>query len=369
MSHTLTSTEIFGDTRPRHQQIAQTLRHQIHQGDLNPGQALPSYRSLMSSFQVTVGTVRQAMLALQTEGLVQSVPGVGCVVSDARTSGALRHHVGMVIVGNPELPWLLQQVAASQEMFESLQGDLIIRLLPELTPESLERLLDWARRQHDVILVGTVPVSLARQLVDQAGSHVTMIGEFHDAPCPADVSQVTVDLLSIGSLAVTHLVSLGHRRIAFCLDDRPIRYNEMLVEGFNQSMAEYRLSDSSHVWRRPRMGDHLYAAELIAWIKQQKLPPTALIVEQGRRAAAVISLLRESQMAAPGGISLLGISDVEAQRKNNLQLSSILPTSQNILTRTLEILHSRRQARSQRVHTEKMLPSYCLGQTTEPPPA
>lgn len=57
-------------TGPRHAAIAQALREQIRSGELTPGSPLPSEARLTSQYQVSRGTVRQALAALRAEGLI-----------------------------------------------------------------------------------------------------------------------------------------------------------------------------------------------------------------------------------------------------------------------------------------------------------
>jgi GntR family transcriptional regulator len=57
-------------TGSRHAAIAATLREQIVAGELAPGSALPSETRLSTRFNVSRGTVRQALATLRAEGLV-----------------------------------------------------------------------------------------------------------------------------------------------------------------------------------------------------------------------------------------------------------------------------------------------------------
>src|SRR5450755_3618235 len=56
--------------RSRHAAIAEALRDQIRSGELTPGSPLPSEARLTSRFDVSRGTVRQALAALRAEGLI-----------------------------------------------------------------------------------------------------------------------------------------------------------------------------------------------------------------------------------------------------------------------------------------------------------
>lgn len=63
-----------------YQQIAAELRRQIAAGELKPGDRIPSTRALVRDHGVAMATATKALTALQQEGLVHSLPGVGTVV-------------------------------------------------------------------------------------------------------------------------------------------------------------------------------------------------------------------------------------------------------------------------------------------------
>ena len=65
---------------PRYRQIAEELRAQIEGGELAPGDLLPSEAALVDRYRVSRGTARQALIDLETAGLVESWPGKGRIV-------------------------------------------------------------------------------------------------------------------------------------------------------------------------------------------------------------------------------------------------------------------------------------------------
>lgn len=54
-----------------------------------PNSLIPSARELAKTYKVSAMTVRQALVALQQEGMIHSVPGLGTYVSDHRMSKKL----------------------------------------------------------------------------------------------------------------------------------------------------------------------------------------------------------------------------------------------------------------------------------------
>ena len=64
-------------------QLAQALREAVRNGDLQPGEALPSTRLLAASLQVARGTVIEAYEQLLAEGFLESKGGAGTWVAQA----------------------------------------------------------------------------------------------------------------------------------------------------------------------------------------------------------------------------------------------------------------------------------------------
>lgn len=58
-----------------YEQIVAQVEEQVRNGELSPGDRLPSERRLMSSFEVSRSTVREAMRVMSATGLVESRPG------------------------------------------------------------------------------------------------------------------------------------------------------------------------------------------------------------------------------------------------------------------------------------------------------
>jgi len=67
--------------------IADRLRTQIDQGRFEPGEQLPGHRELASIFGVSVGSVREALSMLITEGYIETRAGRGTFVA-ARAGGS-----------------------------------------------------------------------------------------------------------------------------------------------------------------------------------------------------------------------------------------------------------------------------------------
>jgi GntR family transcriptional regulator len=73
-----------GSAVPPYQQIAAILRERIESGELAPGAAIPSVRTIQQEYGVAQTTARKAIKVLVDEGLAQIVRGWGTFVTKGR---------------------------------------------------------------------------------------------------------------------------------------------------------------------------------------------------------------------------------------------------------------------------------------------
>ena len=69
------------------EKLAGDIRNKIKSGQLRPGDQLPSTAQLKKEHGVSDSVIRYAMHALRTEGLVESLHGVGVFVAGGKTEG------------------------------------------------------------------------------------------------------------------------------------------------------------------------------------------------------------------------------------------------------------------------------------------
>jgi GntR family transcriptional regulator len=66
---------------PLYEQIASQIKNQIIMGDMEPGDALPSIRSLARELQISVITTKRAYHELEKDGFIETVGGKGSFIS------------------------------------------------------------------------------------------------------------------------------------------------------------------------------------------------------------------------------------------------------------------------------------------------
>ena len=74
------------DTRPPYLQVAADLKRRIAEGELRPGDRLPTIKELTERHGVAPATVQAALRILRDEGLTHSWQGRGTYVSERSTA-------------------------------------------------------------------------------------------------------------------------------------------------------------------------------------------------------------------------------------------------------------------------------------------
>lgn len=71
----------YRDSRSLYQQVKDSLRRMMLTGLLEPGEKLPSVRSLATQLAINPNTIQRAYAELEAEGYIYSVAGRGSFVS------------------------------------------------------------------------------------------------------------------------------------------------------------------------------------------------------------------------------------------------------------------------------------------------
>src|SRR5438093_11695689 len=75
----------FKTGKPVYLQLVDQIRYAAASGGLRPGEALPSIRPLAEELRVNRNTVSKAYTELESQGVIETVPGKGCFLKANNT--------------------------------------------------------------------------------------------------------------------------------------------------------------------------------------------------------------------------------------------------------------------------------------------
>jgi GntR family transcriptional regulator, arabinose operon transcriptional repressor len=339
-------------TATKYARIRADIESAVKSGQFVPGQTIPSYNDLMKRYGVSRATVHQAMKSLQDTGIVEGIPGKGCVVTEPLKAW---RHAGLVCFDKLNDHLIAASLHSLQPCLDELRLDLSLRMQPKSDATSLNDVIAWAKRL-DGILVGDCITPLEVEQIADAGVKLVVFGEIAGA-CPQTVSQITVDIKSSMTLTLAHLRGLGHEHILFVnRTSRGTLYSNTLSDVFRQELGqaamEFRLGNNEEE-----------EAALPGYLTQLPTRPTALLVEGEERADRLILALTQAGFRIPEDLSVMAISGKIRARQIGEGLSCICFGNLSLWRHAVALLRNTMDYPNSPIQKEAILGQLHVGDT------
>lgn len=297
--------------KPLVRQIQDGLREQIASGQLAPGQRLPSMRKISTSTGVSLGTIKQAINTLTTEGLLGSKSRGGVFVIGSQP----QQQDIVLVLPSLQLEQMARLVTGAQAGLVGMRYRLVIQaantdfagqmhLLQYLDKPFVAGVVicspglrSYAKAMAELVRTGTPCVQVARYIEEVPTDAV--IGDGYD----------------MGRQAFAHLLDRGHRQIGFIDTTSDERTAQNIRKGIMAALRKLGLT-----WAElPRISTN--ASELNAlepWTVGQQA--TQKLLEQFPGLTAVVGMnphlalgaLRAAQAvgrAVPADLSVLAMEN------------------------------------------------------------
>lgn len=280
---------------PLYSQIASILRHDIHSGNILPGEQLPSEHVLMKIHGVSRMTVRSAINALVVEGLVEKHHGKGSFCTGV-------HHKKKidVLLNMSDHYFMSYYLRSISAVLGQNHAELIAGNTRDSNPEIIRQLEQIALRGSDGIILQGCPkadwdktaFSAACEKLKEQNIPLIVIDYAYplDAVCCASMDEVM-----IGSLAADHLWCKGHRQVAAIhLEDDGL--SKKRLEGLSRSSLSLHLIP--------------YCKQLQQCIRSATATGvTAFFCFNDTIAQECIDFLKEDNYAVPRDLSVISVDD------------------------------------------------------------
>jgi DNA-binding LacI/PurR family transcriptional regulator len=319
---------------PAYVRIARTLREQIVGGAYGPNDFLPPERQLAGLMGSSRETVRLAIDALRQEGLVAPEQGrgtrvIGVQAPDESVIAGTHLNLGALVIygmlqeGSAAICHGCQSVmrAADFHLVVCLTGfETTIRAINEAS--QLRSLIDKGVRG---IIIYAEPTDQNRSLLQEAlekGIKVVQIDRYlPELACDF----VGVDNERAASELAEHLLSIGHRRIAFLSHTPEPSTCRDRLNGFSNVLRAAGAFDPQLVahcsddWRSNRGG---IICALDRWFGLPD-PPTVIAAVNDDLALLLIPLLAEQRLRIPDDIAVTGFDNQNATKLLSPPLTTV----------------------------------------------
>ncbi|MEI6492569.1 MAG: substrate-binding domain-containing protein [Verrucomicrobiota bacterium] len=223
-----------------HEEIYAELRREIL-AQRKPGERLPSEAELSRRFGVSVVTLRNATLALESDGFVKRISGVGVVVCERKTNGRLALVTRDVAFHPRPLYFHLRFTPLLQRNLVQAGWETVVHLQIESDPCGLAELRDEIARGRYAAVIWTIG-DVPKDFRAHAAKHgVTVLG---GTACHL----VKVDYDAMIQKGVDHLVRSGCHRIAGLFSGPPTELpgpgDRRASRVFDQRLARHNLKST-----------------------------------------------------------------------------------------------------------------------------
>lgn len=349
---------------PKHQKLTEILRRQLEGGELRPGDRLPSFAELRERYGISQATIERIYVTLEQDGLVVREQGRGTFVAQM----APRPSTGMIGVASPD----------RSEWQHSLYWALLLDGITEAaTRHNLQALLidnaasfnQW-EKVEGAIVNGASRAMVAGRIEARTPCVAMLVAQ-------PGIASVVADDYNGAYSAMTHLLELGHRRIAFLgwgTDPlstlRVAAYNDALqAAGLELNPALVRALQAPYTQDEPFVNQG--RDRMREWLAQdwRQLKPTALVTLNDHVAVGAIEMLIAHGIGVPQQVSVVGFDGTELYDYFSPKLTTIEVPLKSIGAAAAEILIRQINGEATAPAAVSLPTRLRIGQSTGPPPA
>ena len=312
------------------QQLHDALAARIRSGELTPGEKILSERELCEAFRVSRTTARNALQALEHEGLVTRITGSGTYVRDLKTrpayESATTGTVGFILCRHHYPVRTLREDYFYFEVMEGIHDQLkiagghLLTTYLEKEKEDGAALANLAGKVDGVLLGEVQSEELLREaarmrlpcvLVNPSVDHLRF-----------DFDTYTIDNIAGAYKAVRYLLGLGHRAIG-CIrgpeDSHPARNR---FEGYRRALAEAEIPLRQDFVEGARNWTIEEGVRAIRALTARSPGVTAVFCANDTLAIGAVKGLAGS-LSVPDDINIMGFDDITIAAHNTPALTTV----------------------------------------------
>jgi len=362
---------------PLYRRIQNALRGRIRKGDWPPGQALPTRRVLCSEFGTTQVTLDKAIEGLVREGLLRAARGSGTFVASAPVR-ALR--IGVVIKRND------QDEALGEHWGENFYfGPLFHGIRDGVAGKPVEIIYSHIQRNdyesfyRSTALDGMILVLPPLEdlptlhMLADAGVNFITAGFSTDDPANDLLPCVDTDNRQGAFDAVSHLLDLGHQRIAIVNLAMSHANHHDRLEGYCSALAARGMTVApDDLVLYPNYTVARFDQQIEAWVRRALASrglPTAVFACDYIMALATLRVLRRHGLSVPDDISVVGFDDPISAAHLTPPLTTVRqPVYQLGLSAAQRLLDSIQRGEPDSLAGKQVLPNeLIIRESTSPP--
>jgi len=358
--------------------VVNLIRAQIQSGNYKAGDWLPTERVLSEDLGVDRRTVRKAINQLVQSGLVIRRPHCRPIVAPAEDetiepqvriepqvseeprgreeeTSSSSSFIGLLMCHGSEknerafnsqqrIFWGMNQALAVEGYHAVFLDVEVLSSEKENAAREAEQLQYMLKRGFGGVVFYPYAYRSNRELVEQVAAAIPLV------MIDRKIESVETDFVGINNHqamydVVAHLVSLGHRRIAYITKNEPIRSVQERIQGYVDAIREADLLEIVlPVPSRDAEQEWVAVDTVFRLPKGQR--PTAAVAFNDYTAMNLMRRLESMGLSVPGDVALTGFDDILPVLPNGVSLTTVAQPFEEIGRKAGELLLQRSQNRS-----------------------
>jgi GntR family transcriptional regulator, arabinose operon transcriptional repressor len=331
-----------------HTQLIAQLRQQILDGSLPPGSRLPTENELALDLRVSRGTVRQALSALESEGLLDRTQRRGTFVRHSSAPRPAERRIGLVLsrLGSQlDLDILIGVENAAKSRGYQVSFAYAEERIEEQTRDIIRLRAD---RVAGLIIfpVSDVAYDEAIDQLQNDGMPLVLVDRYLTS---LDTDYVGPDNSGGGYRATEHLIILGHTRIGFVYGSISTLVTTSVrdrFDGYRRALETYGLPyDESLVVQLP-WAEAPDALSQYEWFLARPNRPSAIFAVNDDIALKLMQAAQGRRISVPQDLAIVGFDDLSVAAHLSPPLTTVAQPRMDVGLRAGNLLINRIEGHS-----------------------
>lgn len=314
-------------THPLYQQLYETLKQNIVDGKWI--EQLPPETELCEMYDVSRGTLRQALSLLETDGYLSRERGRGTFINrqrNANSSPSISSALAFIVPYVRD-SFVTSILAGIEHATTEAGHPLTFRHVSNDISQQENALNDL----RDGLYAGVILYPVDSKHYEQVTTMVTqgypiiLVDRYLDNVA---TDYVVADNFGGGLQATQHLLALGHERIGFVTWEdasTSLIHREL---GYRQAMAEYQLPVTDAMVAKVSSYPDIDAEPLAAYIRDNQI--SAVFAANDQIAIALFRVVNDMGLSVPGDISIVGFGNLDEIAYLNTPLTTVAVPAEEI---------------------------------------
>ncbi|MBC8163801.1 MAG: GntR family transcriptional regulator [Roseiflexaceae bacterium] len=331
----------------RYTQLVHMFRAQILSGALGVGMRLPTEHEIAEQYAISRGTVRQALMVLANEGLIERVQGRGSTVlsRNVPSEAPAERRIGLVL--NRPGAQLELDILVGVEQAARARGYRVTFIYTNDRIEQLAPDIAYLREDRAVGIIVSLDNDIVRDdtiaQLQRSGLPTVLVDRYM---AEQDSDYVAADNRGGGFRATEHLLILGHTQIGFVYTSVGTRKTTSVRDrllGYRHALEAYGVPyDESLVLCCPYPSEPPTdpPAALSAYVYRTN-GPTAIFAVHDQVALHVLQAARQCGRRVPEDLALVGFDDLSYAAHLTPPLTTVAQQRSELGTRAANLLIDR----------------------------